>query len=77
LHLNDAKGGLGAGLDRHEHIGQGEIGIRGLRNFLNHQVFSDIPMILETPKKSPDDDRKNLETIRKLVLGEDPLSATS
>lgn len=68
LHLNDAKGGLGAGLDRHEHIGQGEIGIRGLRNFLNHQVFSDIPMILETPKKSPDDDLKNLETIRKLVL---------
>jgi len=67
LHLNDAKGALGAGLDRHEHIGQGEIGIRGFRKFLSHRVFSDVPMILETPKKSPDDDLKNLETVRKLL----------
>ena len=74
LHLNDAKGDLGAGLDRHEHIGQGKIGIGGLRNFLSHQAFSDIPMILETPKKSPDDDLKNLETVRKLLHQQKPLS---
>ena len=67
LHLNDAKGTLGAGLDRHEHIGQGNIGIRGFRNFLDHQVFSDIPMILETPKKKPGDDLANLEIVSKLV----------
>lgn len=67
LHLNDAKGALGAGLDRHEHIGQGNIGIRGFRNFLDHQVFSDIPMILETPKKALHDDLTNLETVRKLL----------
>ena len=74
LHVNDAKGDLGAGLDRHEHIGQGKIGIRGLRNFLSHHAFSDIPMILETPKKSPDDDLKNLETVRKLLRKQEPLS---
>ena len=67
LHLNDAKGTLGSGLDRHEHIGQGKIGLTGFRNFLNHKVFSDIPIILETPKKSPDDDLKNLNTVRKLM----------
>jgi deoxyribonuclease-4 len=67
LHLNDAKGALGSGLDRHEHIGQGKIDIKGFRNFINHKVFSGIPIILETPKKSPDDDLKNLETVRKLM----------
>ena len=67
LHLNDAKGSLGAGLDRHEHIGKGNIGIRGFRNFFKQDIFSDIPIILETPKKSPDDDKKNLETVRKLI----------
>ncbi|MDH4230394.1 MAG: deoxyribonuclease IV [Nitrospirota bacterium] len=67
LHLNDAKGGLGRGLDRHEHIGHGAIGIGGFKNFLNHHLFSNIPMILETPKKSPDDDVKNLATVRKLI----------
>ena len=67
LHLNDAKGALGSGLDRHEHIGQGKIGIMGFRNFINNKVFSNIPIILETPKKSPGDDWKNLETVRKLM----------
>ncbi len=69
LHLNDAKGGLGRGLDRHEHIGQGQIGISGFKNLLNHYLFSDIPLILETPKKSPDDDFNNLKTVRKLIAG--------
>lgn len=67
IHLNDSKGVLGSGLDRHEHIGQGKIGFIGFRNFINHKVFSYIPIILETPKKSPDDDLKNLETVRKLI----------
>ena len=57
----------GSGLDRHEHIGQGKIGTRGFRSFISHKVFSNIPIILETPKKSPDDDLKNLETVRKLI----------
>lgn len=67
LHLNDAKGALGSGIDRHEHIGQGKIGIKGFRNFMKHNTFSNIPIILETPKKSPDDDLKNLEIVRKLM----------
>jgi deoxyribonuclease IV len=67
IHLNDSKGTLGAGRDRHEHIGEGNIGIKGFRSFLGHKFFENIPMILETPKKSPNDDLKNLETVRKLI----------
>ncbi len=66
LHLNDCAGELGTHLDRHEHIGRGRIGISGFRNLLLHPVFQGIPMILETPKKGPEDDRKNLLRIRRI-----------
>jgi len=67
LHLNDAKGALGSGIDRHEHIGQGNIGVSGFSKFFKHQAFSDVPIVLETPKKFPEDDLKNLEAVRKLL----------
>jgi len=67
LHLNDSKGLMGAGLDRHEHIGEGRIGNIGLKKFLNHSLFIDVPVILETPKKSEDDDMRNLTTVRKMI----------
>ncbi len=69
LHLNDCAGKLGAHLDRHEHIGRGRIGLSGFRNLLLHPVFQGIPMILETPKESPEDDRKNLLRIRRIWRG--------
>jgi deoxyribonuclease-4 len=67
LHVNDAKGKLGSGVDRHEHIGCGNIGIRGFRNFLRHPAFSEIPIILETPKKTEGDDIRNLKAVRKIL----------
>ncbi len=67
LHVNDAKGTLGSGLDRHDHIGQGNIGIKGLRNFLNHPDFCSIPIIIETPKKTDKDDINNLKSVRYLI----------
>lgn len=66
LHLNDGKGSLGSHLDRHEHIGKGKIGIQGFKNLLGHPCFRGLPLILETPKDSPDADRKNLRRIRKI-----------
>jgi deoxyribonuclease-4 len=68
LHLNDGEGGLGSHLDRHEHIGRGRIGFRGFRNLLHHPRFRALPMILETPKDSPDADQKNLLRVRKIFL---------
>lgn len=50
IHLNDAKGKLGGHLDRHEHIGEGEIGEEGMRAILTHPRLKDLPFILETPE---------------------------
>lgn len=49
VHLNDSKCALGSRRDRHEHIGEGEIGIEAFRYIMNSDRFEDIPMILETP----------------------------
>ncbi len=67
IHLNDAKKGLNSRVDRHWHIGQGEIGLKGLREFINHPAFENVPLILETPKKSEEDDPRNLNIARRLL----------
>lgn len=66
VHLNDSKGGLGSGLDRHEHIGMGYIGEKGFRALLHNEIIRELPMILETPVDDRCDDRGNLAMIRKL-----------
>ncbi|MBF0558243.1 MAG: deoxyribonuclease IV [Nitrospirae bacterium] len=67
IHLNDSKKGLGSRVDRHEHIGQGSIGLEGLRLFLNHPALKSVPLILETPKKEEQDDEINLRAVRGLL----------
>jgi len=67
IHLNDSKGGFGSGVDRHEHIGFGKIGSKGLFQFIHYPTFRDIPLILETPKKKKSDDSHNLRIIRKMI----------
>jgi len=72
FHLNDSKKGLGSRVDRHEHIGEGLIGIDAFRHLLNDLRFRHIPMYLETPKGTRDDedlDAINLRTLRGLVDG--------
>ncbi len=67
IHLNDSKKAFNSRVDRHEHIGKGTIGKDGLRRFINHPAFRDVPLILETPKKSEDDDPRNLRIVRGLL----------
>lgn len=67
LHLNDAKGGAGAGLDRHEHIGKGKIGAQGMSCLIHNQNFRSVPIILETPKRSLEDDIRNLNAVKRLL----------
>jgi hypothetical protein len=59
-HLNDSKGTLGSHLDRHAHIGEGEVGRgvdaatladSGFAAIVNHPAFAGVPKILETPKE--------------------------
>lgn len=49
LHLNDSKVGFASNRDRHENIGDGEIGEEGLRRFLGHPDLQGLPVILEVP----------------------------
>ena len=70
VHLNDSKGPLGSKLDRHEHIGLGEIGEEGFRLILNHPAIRTRPLILETPTDERRDDRGNIAKVRELA-GED------
>ena len=67
IHLNDAKKGLASHVDRHWHIGEGEIGLDGLRKFINHKAFIGIPLVLETPKKDEEDDPRNLAIVRNML----------
>jgi deoxyribonuclease IV len=74
IHLNDSKKELGSRVDRHEHIGQGKIGLEGFRLLLNDSRFAKVPMYLETPKENEDGepdglqmDRMNLKTLRSLI----------
>lgn len=67
VHLNDSKGGLGSRLDRHQHIGKGNIGLAGFREFFRHPAVRGLPLILETPKKGDRDDRRNLNAVRALL----------
>jgi deoxyribonuclease-4 len=70
-HLNDSRGGLGSRLDRHEHIGLGEIGDQGFRNLLADRRFDGVPLILETRKgldaKGRNLDEMNLARLRQLA----------
>jgi len=68
IHLNDTKKGLGSKIDRHEHIGQGELGVKAFEMIMHDRRFRKIPKILETPKG--DDgrtDNVNLKLIRKFA----------
>lgn len=66
VHLNDSKGDLGSGLDRHEHIGLGQIGRDGFKCLLHHPALKGLPLILETPIDARRDDLQNMATVRRL-----------
>lgn len=67
IHLNDALGDLGSGLDRHEHIGMGSIGEKGFKRILAHPLFHDLPLICETPIDIRRDDQGNIAKVRRLA----------
>lgn len=67
IHLNDSKGDLGSGLDRHEHIGMGRIGEDGFRHILAEEFFRSRPLICETPVDGRRDDAGNIRTVRTLA----------
>ncbi|MCE5339314.1 MAG: deoxyribonuclease IV [Methanomicrobiaceae archaeon] len=67
VHLNDSKGDLGGGLDRHEHVGLGSIGEEGFRRILRHPGVRSLPLICETPVDERRDDAGNIAKVRELA----------
>ncbi|UCF98199.1 MAG: deoxyribonuclease IV [Spirochaetaceae bacterium] len=67
LHLNDSRGALGSGTDRHEHIGKGAIGKSGFRLLAQDPGLAEVAGILETPKgRDMQEDVENLRLLRSL-----------
>jgi deoxyribonuclease-4 len=66
-HCNDAKAARGSKLDRHQHIGQGQIGRAAFRRLLNDGRLAHAAFIAETPIDKPGDDRRNVERLKRLV----------
>ncbi|MBU4484370.1 deoxyribonuclease IV [bacterium] len=70
IHMNDTDSELGSHLDRHQHIGEGKIGLECFRFIMNDKRFANVPKILETPKGEDliKADGRNLDVLRKLVF---------
>jgi deoxyribonuclease-4 len=67
VHANDSKCELAGGVDRHENIGEGYIGLDGLQNVMSHPSFADVPFLLEVPgfdNQGPD--RRNVDILKGL-----------
>ena len=66
-HCNDAKAARGSKLDRHQHVGKGQIGMEPFRRLLNDPRLAHAAFIAETPIDAPGDDRRNVAALKKLV----------
>ncbi|HNX81033.1 MAG TPA: deoxyribonuclease IV [Candidatus Omnitrophota bacterium] len=66
IHLNDTPEKLKSRRDHHTHIGEGNIGLAGMKRIINHETLRDCAFILETPKMVPQDDARNLAVVRTL-----------
>jgi deoxyribonuclease IV len=67
VHMNDSKTPLGSRLDRHEHIGKGQIGLEAFGRILNHPLLAKCAFILETPIDRPGDDKRNVAALWRLT----------
>ncbi|MCS6817895.1 MAG: deoxyribonuclease IV [Blastocatellia bacterium] len=67
LHLNDTRVARGGRVDRHWHVGEGNLGAEAFRRLLANVAFRGRPLILETPRKTLEDDRRNLARVRAWV----------
>ena len=65
IHCNDSKKALGSRVDRHEHIGQGLIGIEAFNHLVNDPRWSHTMIILETPE-AESHHKMNLDVLKKL-----------
>lgn len=68
IHVNDSKNVRGAGKDRHENIGFGEIGFEALNNIVHHPQLMHLPKILETPFVGVDAKNKKAPYLHEIAM---------
>ncbi|MHB1674112.1 MAG: deoxyribonuclease IV [Acidobacteriaceae bacterium] len=66
-HCNDAKAACGSKLDRHEHIGEGKIGLDPFRRLLREPKFAHAAFIAETPVDAPGDEERNVLALKNML----------
>jgi len=69
FHINDTLKGLGSRVDRHWHIGKGELGLETFKRLIKDDRFKELPMILETPK-GVDEQGNDLDIVNLGILKE-------
>ena len=67
VHFNDSLSEYASHVDRHQHIGKGNLGKKALSRIINHPGLKDAAFIMETPKDSDKDDRINLKAARAML----------
>jgi deoxyribonuclease-4 len=66
VHANDAKFARGSRRDRHENVGEGEIGLEGFRAILHRPELADLSVLVETPHGG-DAHRRDIERLRSVA----------
>ena len=69
IHLNDTRAALGSHLDRHQHVGAGEIGPDGMAAILRHPDLAHVAYFIETPGMDEGYDAVNIARARDLAAG--------
>ena len=73
VHANDSKIPLAGGIDRHENIGEGNIGIQGFQAIMAHPAFKDVPFLLEVPgKEKSGPNKENIDRLKQIREGKSP-----
>lgn len=68
IHLNDSATACGSHRDMHANIGEGEIGLNGLKNLVTYESFNHLPLILEVPGENRMGcDEKNITSAKSLL----------
>jgi deoxyribonuclease-4 len=76
FHLNDSKKPLGSRVDRHEHLGEGNLGLPLFWRLVNDPRFASVPGVVETePREGETPFKQEVDLLRSLVGGPEPKPA--
>lgn len=67
VHFNDTLSPFNSHVDRHQHVGKGRLGLEAMGRIINHPQLKNAAFIMETPKKTDRDDKRNMATARRLA----------